>query len=121
MVWPASSGIITHVAMNIFVVQTLTEVASIPPYCNFPGKAYDNAMSTHRMQVRDLPPEFAAKLDKKTPPDREIEVTLEEVPDYSDVPDEVLEAQRKGIRSRMTAGDRASPKEVQEIFKKLTK
>ena len=59
-----------------------------------------NAVS-FRIKVRDLPPEQAAKLAPTLGPDREVEVTIEEVPDFSDVPPDILQSQIEGLQERM--------------------
>jgi hypothetical protein len=66
-----------------------------------------NAIS-FRIKVRDLPPEQAARLETPLDPDREVEVTIEEVPDFSDVPPDILESQIEGLRERMATDDIAT-------------
>jgi len=76
-----------------------------------------NAVS-FRIKVRDLPPEQAAKLVPTLGPDREVEVTIEEVPDFSDVPPDILQSQIEGLSERLANEDIASDEEVEAFFSK---
>ena len=49
----------------------------------------------------DLPSRIKSSLPKGTEPDQEYVVTVEPKPDYSDVPADVLESQKRGLESRM--------------------
>jgi len=71
-----------------------------------------------RIKVRDLPPEQAAKLVPTLGPDREVEVTIEEVPDFSDVPPDILQSQIEGLNERLANEDIASDEEVEAFFSK---
>jgi len=64
--------------------------------------------------------DLTAALDDKPDPAQKVRVMVEPVPDYADVPDDILESQRRGLRERMKPGDRASDAEVEAVFEKLS-
>lgn len=74
-----------------------------------------------RIKARDLPPEQAAKLAPTLGPDCEVEVTIGEVPDFSDVPPDILQSQIEGLQERMETEDWATEEEVEAFFAKYTK
>lgn len=71
-----------------------------------------------RMKTKDLPPEQAAHLSPLADPEGDVEVTLEEVADFSDIPRDILDSQIAGITERMKSDDRASEEEVEAFFRK---
>lgn len=71
-----------------------------------------------RIKARDLPPEQAAKLAPSLGPDCEVEVTIEEVPDFSDVPPDILQSQIEGLSERLANEDIAPDEEVEAFFSK---
>ena len=71
-----------------------------------------------RMKTKDLPPEQAERLSPFHDPDGDVEITIEEVADFSDVPQDILDSQIAGITERMKSDDRASEEEVEAFFKK---
>jgi hypothetical protein len=79
-----------------------------------------NAVS-FRIKVRDLPPEQAAKLAPTLGPDREVEITIEEVPDFSDVPPDILQSQIEGLKERLETFEPATDEEVEAFFAKYSK
>ena len=63
---------------------------------------------------------LTAALAEKPHPDQKGRVTVEPVPDYSDIPDDILESQRRGLGERMADGDRAGEAEVRAVFGRWT-
>lgn len=72
-----------------------------------------------RIKARDLPPEQAARLESPLHPDDDVEVTIEEVTDFSDVPQDILDSQIEGLRERMETEDWATDEEVEAAFKRM--
>ena len=71
-----------------------------------------------RIKARDLPPEQAARLEVPLDPDDDVEVTIEEVTDFSDVPQDILDSQYEGLLERMETDDIATEEEVEAVFRK---
>lgn len=72
-----------------------------------------------RIKARDLPPEQAARLETPLHPDDDVEVTIEEVNEFSDVPQDILESQIAGLRERLETEDWATDEEVEAAFKRM--
>ncbi len=72
-----------------------------------------------RIKARDLPPEQAARLETPLRPDDEVEVTIEEVDDFSDVPRDILDSQIEGLRDRLQTEDWATDEEVEAAFRRM--
>ena len=81
-------------------------------------------MGVLRTKLKNLPPEQAAVVDDVTDPEQEVEVTVEAVPDFSKIPPDVLEEQKKKIlagRADAEAGAFVDDTEVLRVAKKYTR
>ena len=81
---------------------------------------YGCAMARQTIEIRadELGETLASHLSEIPSPSERVRVTVESMPDYSDVPDDILENQKEGLRSRMASGDRATDEEVKSLFNK---
>lgn len=52
-------------------------------------------------------------------PDGEVEITIEEVADFSDVPQDILDSQYKGLLERMKIDEWATEDEVETAFRRM--
>ncbi len=78
------------------------------------------ARQTFEIRADELGEALTAQLADKPVPSERIRVTVETVPDYSDIPADILESQRKGLQSRLKSNDRATDEEVDGLFRKWT-
>ena len=79
-------------------------------------------MTRQTVEIRadELGEALTAHLTEKPVPTERVRVTVETVPDYSEIPTDILESQRRGLRSRIVPGDRATDEEVDGFFRKRT-
>ncbi len=71
-------------------------------------------MTRQIVEIRadELGESLVSHLSEKPVPSERVRVTVESVPDYSEVSDDVLKSQKSGLKSRMVADGRATDEEV---------